>query len=344
MCKAGYKRLVTLLGLSWSLVMLPVVEASAQGTMVPGYTGRVNNAIGGVIGAKVNRWGFAANDPRYTATNAGVATGLSIVAMGIGGTVAWPVVLAAAGIGAVVAAGVAVAAAYNWKFNADGTVTVTGTVPGQNNSAEYSRMGQAGLSTGGAYYIDYVDGYPIYSTASSQLFQISLAEQAKRGYQIGLFQWTCEDSYPSSSTCAWQSPYGNGSRTYTAFPNSPYASPTGFHDSRPPPPPVEIPATTYASVTEAVAAAPSSVKDKPVTAEAVAAAANAAWKAAASPNESGGLPWSASYAGSYGGRFLRSCDRLRRQFGDFDWWYWSFQRWWRWRQSRPGANVAAYDW
>ncbi|KAB8052204.1 hypothetical protein GCN78_10320 [Janthinobacterium rivuli] len=92
----------------------------------------MNNAVGGVIQAKVKKWGFAANDPRVTATFAGVGTGLTTVAVGVAGgavaAVGWPALLVAAGVAGVVTGSITLAfdSLYKWLFNPDGTITTSG--------------------------------------------------------------------------------------------------------------------------------------------------------------------------------------------------------------------------
>lgn len=121
-----YKRFIGVVLVAWSVLFTSLAEA------IPAYNGRVNVAVGGIVSAKVGKWGFAANDPRITATASGIGMGLTYLGVGIAtgavATVGWPALLAAAGISALVGGGVSLAVdgLYKWIFNSDGTVTTQG--------------------------------------------------------------------------------------------------------------------------------------------------------------------------------------------------------------------------
>lgn len=129
MCGAYYKRFVSVICV---YVCLCFVSLQALAATAPAYNGKMNNAVGGVIQAKVKKWGFAANDPRVTATFAGVGTGLTTVAVGVAGgavaAVGWPALLVAAGVAAIVTGAMSLGldSLYKWLFNSDGTISTSG--------------------------------------------------------------------------------------------------------------------------------------------------------------------------------------------------------------------------
>lgn len=281
--------------------------ARAQTTPVatPGYNARMNQAVNGVIAAKLKRWGFAANDPRFNATATGVSTGLSVIAgvlMAGGVAVSWPVLLTAAGIAGLVSGAITLAGDpnYKWTFLADGKIIATGTKPGAVRDTYPGLNGNGGpLVAGGFYYEgsismwDPIDArnksYPVRGTSAIQVASIVLT--AFYGAPVTSMQ--CSGYYPVRCTGTLNGRPQQISIEY--FPSgAPNSSANGLEDTRPPIAPVTLPPTTYNDATEAIKVIPDSEKEKVVSAEVLAAAVNAAWKSAASSNETGGIPWSAS--------------------------------------------------
>ena len=155
MCVGRYQRFIVLIIL---LSYLSLTSIRSFAATVPSYIGRLNAAVGGVIQAKVGRWGFAANDPRIGATIGGVGASVTTLALGVaaGGvaTVGWPALLLGALISGVVTGAVALTqdAVMKWIFNSDGTITTMGyggTPPADNVDPQ---GGFAAMAAGGRYY------------------------------------------------------------------------------------------------------------------------------------------------------------------------------------------------
>lgn len=260
-----YQRFIGVVLVAWSVLFTSLAQAQT----LPAYNGRVNAAVGGIVSAKVGKWGFAANDPRITATASGIGTGLTTLGVGIAtgavATVGWPALLAAAGISALVGGGVSLAVdgMYKWFFNPDGTVTTTGgtattTVPDP---------------TGTLYPVSNPTGQGCMMVDNVQDLCVRVGEQSRSFSAC----WT--GSNPTAPCM------GNPTMTFEqAVQQSGYIVPTTT-------------TTTNDDVTNAPASTaatkiPAAELAKPMSNEMLAAAANAAWKAAAT--NAGGLPWSAS--------------------------------------------------
>ncbi|WP_343730460.1 hypothetical protein [Duganella sp.] len=260
----------------------------------------MNNAVAGVIQLKVKKWGFAANDPRVAATFTGVGGGLTTLALGVAGgavaAVGWPALLVTAGVAAVVTGSISLAmdSLYKWLFNSNGTISTSGG--GGGNGA---------LVKGGAY----VAGS--YSTA--QYPAPHTKSQAEDDWQRGCKPYnqctgtTVEASGVHQSTDSGGLPITvyaynvmKNSNVYTSFSmtlRSTGASmscdagmvadkgvcvalQTGTPDG-----------VSNASPSAAVENIPASELNKALSDQFLAAAANAAWKAA---SNYGGLPWTPS--------------------------------------------------
>jgi len=306
----GYKRAFSFLILSWALVIFPMRVAVAQ-TAAPGYNGKVTVAVEGIISARLKRLGFAANDPRFKATNVGISTGLSYVATGLmigGATVSWPVLLAGAGIAALISGAVALAtdSDYKWAWGNDGSITLSGTSPGTPalNFSDASGVGQINpLVLGGQWARGTVrifnpstarteDKVVTGSNPGQVALIVAYYSRGIGGFLSGpclfnVYYWSCPVTLNGNS--------GNlnisleGGKT-----GSPVASTSGLYDERPPNPPSEIPTQVFAKADDAVKVVPDAVRSQPVSPAVLAAAANAVWKAAQPAKDSGGIPWSAS--------------------------------------------------
>ena len=74
-----YQRLVGVIVVAWAVLFTSFAQAQA----LPAYNGRVNAAVGGIVSSKIGKWGFAANDPRITATASGIGAGLTTLGVGL---------------------------------------------------------------------------------------------------------------------------------------------------------------------------------------------------------------------------------------------------------------------
>lgn len=299
MRKSGHKCFVGLmiLSLCWSLVWCPVANAQAAVA-----AGRLSVAISEITVAKAARWGFAANDPRVTATKAGISAGLSVLAAGVG-VVSWPVLLVAAGIGALVVGGVALSkdGKYSWEFGQSG-ITAKGSSAGVNPVGNISKdatlhgSGPIGPDTARVYYYSFAEKdstgtYVLREFASSNMEQVGAMALGAMLKRSDFTIMSC-----SGRGCSFM--YANG--TYDNFVGIDIvagfrvSSSSGSYDGRPPPGEVVIAPVLYAKPDEAVKAIPAAVAAQALSNQALAAAVNAAWKGASPAAQTGGLPWSAS--------------------------------------------------
>ena len=263
-----HQRVIGVIMVVWSLLFTSLAQAQA----LPVYNGRVNVAVGGIVSAKVSKWGFAANDPRVTATASAIGTGLTTLGVGIAtgavATVGWPALLVAAGISALVGGGVSLAVdgLYKWLFNTDGTVSTQGgtvTAPDPNG-----------------------------------LYKPSNAQQAATCISTTATNWcACQDAGCPTANISVCLPTGGSNPTNLCRPGWDPVKATSLQDAMTRSG-YTIPTTTTngdvtnVSASTAATKIPPAELAKPMSNEMLAAAANAAWKAAAT--NAGGLPWSAS--------------------------------------------------
>lgn len=263
-----YKRFVGVVCIAWSVLFATLAQAQA----LPAYNGRVNVAVGGIVSAKVGKWGFAANDPRVTATATGIGSGLTTLGVGIAtgavATVGWPALLVAAGISALVGGSVALAVdgIYKWLFNADGTVTTQGgtvLVPDPNGVWRPVNAQQAAscINTSAVNWcacqeVGCPSAYFYHCAIPGSLNPTNLCRAGYDAVKATSLQDAMTRSGYTIPTTATQGDFAN------------------------------LPAY------EAVTKIPATELQKPMSNEMLAAVANSAWKAAA--KNSVGLPWSAS--------------------------------------------------
>lgn len=290
-----YQRFVVLVCL---YVGLCFASLQAVAATAPAYNGRMNAAVAGVVQFKTSKWGFAANDPRVTATFAGVGTGLTAIAVGVAtgavATVGWPALLIGAGVAAVVTGSMSLAwdSVYKWLFNSDGTITTT------------VGAGGGALVMNGPYLVDWSGKvfYPaphtraqaddtwrrlcardnscagteialaqtIQSTKNNLPITVYFYEVKKNGYPWSNFNLTLY-SIGSPANCAANMILVDGVCTGMTSGES-----AGIANAKP---------------AAAIENIPPSELSKPVSNQFLAAAANTAWKAA---TNAGGLPWAAS--------------------------------------------------
>ena len=298
-----YQRFVVLIFL---LSFLSLTSIQSFAATVPAYNGRMNAAVGGVIQAKLGRWGFAANDPRIGATIGGVGASVTTLALGVaaGGvaTVGWPALLLGALISGVVTGAVALTqdAVMKWIFNSDGTISTVGyggpppvdNVDPQSGfaamtaGAGYYVVGYSGVTyTGGSAWV-VINAYASahYGSDLDSVTYTSTGSDGNVGYSIrvkshpsGVYENTAAQ-YASSgapASCSLGSYARNGVCTVSPL----YKPPSADLVSSPPAP--------------VIAALPQSELAKPLSDSMLAAAANAAWKSMQSTGL-GALPWSAS--------------------------------------------------
>jgi hypothetical protein len=263
-----YQRFVRVVVVAWSMLFASLAQAQA----LPAYNGRMNMAVGGIVSAKVSKWGFAANDPRVTATGSAIGSGLTYLGVGLAtgavATVGWPALLIGAGISAVVGGGVSLAidGLYKWLFNSDGTVTTQG--------------GTVTVADPNGRYVP-VD-----------------AQQAASCIETTATNWcACQDAGCPIANISVCLPVGGSNPTNLCRPGWDAVRATSVEDAM-----IRssysIPTTTTngdvtnAPASTAASKIPAAELAKPLSNEMLAAAANAAWKAAAA--NAGGLPWSAS--------------------------------------------------
>lgn len=314
-----YKSVISII-LITTLVISDYANAQAQ-TVIAGYTARLNLVIGRLVTAKMARWGIAANDPRVAATVKGIETGLTVAAgvgMVGGASISWPALLLGAGLSGIAGGALKLASDKNftWSFGAGaGTVTATGTIPGVSSSIPASphpspigpiAEGQIVAVWGYNEWVPSEGKEVLQQVYSSDLFLLaSLAMNRSFSADFNARVVGCNGAgladkrasiYPGNNTCQVQYTMNGANYNQTYYFNgipAPVSSATNFIDKRTPPPETKI-NTTYSSAKDAVAAVPDSIKKEKLSPDALAAVVNTAWKAAADPNSSGGVPWSAS--------------------------------------------------
>lgn len=294
------------------LVFLVLFRGEAFAAAVPAYSGKMNNAVGGLISQKVGKWGFAANDPRFGATMTAVGTAATTVAVGLGtgvvATVGWPALLIGASVSAFASGVVALGqdALINWLWpdsSNPGKVQLSG--PGMSTVPVYSNgvtAGQYAWQVQGGYW-----GSP--QEALSYVFATSIATYPQATYYNVV--WTQNSPSQYTATYNWKNPqigfsteqtaskiatrvtyngitcpggmgYVSGSSCTSAGLT---VSGNGLGGS--------VYTSTWKTPDAAIADLPQSYTTQPVSDAMLAQAANAMWKQIGSttPNS---LPWSAS--------------------------------------------------
>jgi hypothetical protein len=297
-----YQRFIVLIFL---LSYLSLTSTQSFAATVPAYNGRMNAAIGGVIQAKVGRWGFAANDPRIGATIGGVGASVTTLALGVaaGGvaTVGWPALLLGALISGVVTGAVSLTqdAVMKWIFNSDGTITTMGyggPPPADNVDPQ---SGFAAMVSGGQYYWTAYSSnrwtggssWPVINAYASSRYGSDLdtvtytgSSSTSVGYKITLKShpgqvYENAGVFIETTGAAVSCPIGSYAVNNVCNVSPLYKAPAADLVSSPPAP--------------VIAALPQSELAKPLSDSMLAAAANAAWKSMQNIG-SGALPWSAS--------------------------------------------------
>lgn len=298
-----HQRIVVLI---CALSLLFFTSLQSFAATMPAYNGRMNVAVGGVIQAKAGRWGFAANDPRVTATVGGVGASVTTLALGIaaGGiaTVGWPALLLGALISGLVTGGVAIAqnGIIKWIFNTDGTITTVGLGGTAVDNFNF-QGGYASMTAGAAYWTSGYNGvtysggspYPVMLAIATEHYGSDLASISYYGGDMttgGVGYHVYLKSYGSQ-------PYENGGASYVSS-NAPMSCNIGSYSRNGVcvaapgyvPPVSDLTSSTYPPV---LAALPGGELTKPMSDVLLAAAANSAWKSMQNI-DGGALPWSAS--------------------------------------------------
>lgn len=81
-------------------ILIPIFFAYSTPVFagLPAYSDKIGRATSDLIGKKLKKRGFAANDPRYGAAMEGVGTAMTVAATGVAVGASWPLVLASVGI------------------------------------------------------------------------------------------------------------------------------------------------------------------------------------------------------------------------------------------------------
>lgn len=293
-----YKGIVGLI-LIFCLFVNSTVFAQVPAPTTVGFTGRLNVAINQLIGKRLAKYGFAANDPRFKATSDGVGGGLTVlggVAIAGGTAVSWPALLTAAGISGLIVGGVSLAqnSDYKWTWDGSSSITAGGSTPGSAyNFSPLLLPGNAPLVKGQeAFYYQHTNSEGVTGKVWAS------NPTALTNYATGTNSSRCSyTTLGGSGYWGWACQYMVNGIWLNYYPNtgiSPYDSGTGAYvDDAPPVSPVVYNPVRY-SVSDATKAIPASLRQSAVTAEILAAAANTSWKAALPSFESGGVPWPAS--------------------------------------------------
>lgn len=294
------------------LALLVLVRGEAFAAAVPAYSGKMNNAVGGLISQKVGKWGFAANDPRFGATMTGVSTAATTVAVGIAtgavATVGWPALLIGAGVSALAAGAVSLGqdALINWLWPDSGNpgkVQLGGS--GMSSLPVYSNgvtAGQYAWQVQGGYW-----GSP--QEALSYVFATSIAQYSQATFYN--VTWVQNSPLMWTASYKWKNPQlgfnteQSGTKTANRISYSGITCPggTGFvsgstcTDAGLALPGNGLGGSVYTSAwklpADAVADLPQSYTTQPVSDAMLAQAANAAWKQMGSTTPNA-LPWSAT--------------------------------------------------
>lgn len=262
---------------------------TAYSAAVPAYNGKMNQAVGGIIQNKQSTWGFAANDPRVSATLSAVSTGLTTVAVGAAtgaiGTIGWPALLVGAGVSAVVGGAISlgVDAISKWWFKPDGTIEQPSGViqsPSGSSLSLYC-FGTVCAPT----QKQACEGTPTPNTViGGHTFERDARHSTSGGCELFQRDITAGGDWQSAGLLytgeLTLSP--NKCEGINLSPSGGVCPASNWPDEGP---------ATYPTPAAAVAALPDAQTATPLSDEMLAAAANTAWKTMA---DQGGVPWSAS--------------------------------------------------
>lgn len=229
----------------------------------------MQNAISGVVQAKMMKRGFAANDPRFGATLqtagtqiAGAAAAAALVTAAGVTAPAWLTAGVAVGLGALLGMGLDLAIdGIKWLLNPDGSVSAPGaTTPLQ------PYMGRT----------DWVDGSYVEAIHlnGSCLPDVNGTNGTLSG-KLPFNYWCAGPGWPGDTTLPMNGSILNATGT------SPASSGTGT-------------STTVPDMPSAISALSPEMKARPLNPQIIAAIADSAWKQAASQPGYAGLPYDAA--------------------------------------------------
>lgn len=174
----GYRRLERLIMKKRILILLMAALFSSQSmsAALPAYSPKFGNAMAGVVQQKVAARGFAANDPRFIATEAAIGTVLTGAATGLAVAAGAPL-WATIAVGAVASAAVSIGidALTRWLFNSDGTVTAQTVMP---------NYGTGGSTQGGGYFGSN-DGTQFADAIAAANHNLAIMRAAGPNYYLG---------------------------------------------------------------------------------------------------------------------------------------------------------------
>lgn len=286
----NYRRFAVIF-LTVFLVVQPV-----QAAAVRAYTGKINDATSGIIQHKLNKYGFAANDPRFGATLAGASSGLTAVAGGAAavavGAATWPAVLAGAAIATVVGGAVYLGQELliDWLWGDDGSVQLSGQGMGSTDPGSLPAMPSTypevlALGLNAEIYVRYTSG----STTTVRRFHNVVYPCPASGTCLSSSYSSHKDANFVDSNIPAEGPYW-ANRYRTKVDNEVRVV---YEYTRTPQP---ILPPSYESVPltpeQAIDALPESATQSLVSPEMLAAIANATWKQA--QQQAGAVPWSAT--------------------------------------------------
>jgi hypothetical protein len=282
-----------------ALMMAFCVLFQGQSAVASAMPIRVNNAISGSMNSMLVKRGFAANDPRFENTIAGVSNVLGSVAgtaaaVTVGAVTApgWASIALAAGIGAVVTYGVTLGinGLVNWLFHSDSIDQSGASLPIDPSN---------GITAGGPYWMASTQGrFTIYGgdpiAIGYQLMKLAVdyvnanyntnySETATCTANSGSTSFNCSGAYTfqvthyssgAPATCVSGTYYSSGAcYPYTYSPGS------------------AVPNVTGESLQQAMTAVPSSDLNKPLNPVLLSAIIDQAWKQAAAQPGYQGLPY-----------------------------------------------------
>lgn len=299
------KRIFVLLLVKKILVLLlaGLVSFQSMAAALPSYSPKFGNAMAGVVQQKVAARGFAANDPRFIATESAIGAALTATATGLAAAAGAPL-WATIAVGAVAAGAVALGinALTQWIFNGDNTVSYTTSVgaPGLNTAAasgdaffwgstyDGKKVSGTNLDMVASSIIAYAECNKSYTFCSKAglTWGWNATTVSTGSYYSGIGQghtYIFSGQWTNGSGGVWP-----GSTLVAGAPSDPNAgTPTVYS----PPPSTQ---TVTKPKSEAVADIPADDMSKPANPQLVAQAVNNAWQQAAAQPGYQGLPYTAS--------------------------------------------------
>lgn len=159
---------------------------TATAATAPAYSPNFGSQTSTAIQQKLIQRGFAANDPRFSATLTRVGGSVSTAAAAGGSS--WLGVAARLGMGGVAALAIPLAIDYYLKHNGDGTVTLSGAGMG---AAPNITDPSAGVSLGGGYWSSTIGGVKGGHPYNVGFQAATNAYIAPGSYYDGIVQFTC---------------------------------------------------------------------------------------------------------------------------------------------------------